>query len=111
MSRAATTGRAGKSLALALTWDGARWPAARLPAPARTFLRRAAPAPAADRVARLLAEGKIRELVICWVPRLKGGEPTLADVFTTSDGRRVAFQAVRTVRIGDILGVRYRRLK
>ena len=33
----------------------------------------------------------------------------LPEPFRRSDGKRVAFRAVKTVRFGDILGVVYRR--
>jgi hypothetical protein len=57
----------------------------------------------------LLAGEAVAELRICWVPRLKGGDNVLADVFPAPKGRRVAFRAVKTIALGDVLGVVYRR--
>jgi hypothetical protein len=97
-------------IALALTWDGARWPVASLPAKARAFLTpHGYAAPARREVARLLAADAISELRICWVPRLKGGDDVLAEIFATPGGRRVPFRATKTTRFGDVLGVVYRR--
>jgi hypothetical protein len=93
-------------VAAALTWDGARFPAKRLPLKARAFLGRVAPA---AKLAALLAEKTSLELRICWVPKLRGGPEVLCAPFTTSDGKRIAFRLVRTVRFGDVLGVVYRR--
>ncbi len=97
-------------LAAALTWDGARWPMRSLPVRARAFLADAgnvalSPRAAAER----FATDSVDELRICWVPRLKGGDATLADPFATPDGLRLAFMPTRMVRFGDILGVVYRR--
>jgi hypothetical protein len=97
-------------IALALTWDGARWPVASLPAKARSFLRAKGAVPLSRReVARLLAADAVGELRICWVPRLKGGDDALADVFAAPKGKRVAFRAAKSVRFGDVLGVVYRQ--
>ncbi len=79
-------------IALALTWDGARWPMHSLPPKARAFLA---------------AAGK--DLRICWLPRLKGGNDVLSQPFQTPTGRRIQYKAVRTTPFGDILGVVYRR--
>jgi hypothetical protein len=101
----------GAKLALALTWDGARWPVRSLPPKARAFLGakgRAIPSP--REAARLFAEEKVGELRICWVPRLQGGGPGLADIFPAPKGRRVPFRAVKMTPLGDILGVIYRRV-
>jgi hypothetical protein len=99
-------------VAMALTWDGARWPSRTLPAKARAFLggqgRRM---PSTRKMADLLAEGKIAELRICWVPRLKGGEEVLSLPFAASDGLRIPFRPIKTIRFGEILGVIYRRTK
>ncbi len=97
-------------ISLALTWDGARWPVGSLPPKARAFL--SAPghtSPSRRAVAALLAKDAVTELRICWVPRLKGGDNVLADVFAAPKERRVAFRAVKTILLGQILGVIYRR--
>jgi hypothetical protein len=93
-------------VAAALTWDGARFPAKRLPVKARAFLGRVTPA---TKLAGVLAEGTPMELRVCWVPKLRGGPEVLCAPFTTSDGKRVAFRLVRMVRFGDVLGAVYRR--
>jgi hypothetical protein len=93
-------------VAAALTWDGARFPAGRLPAKARAFLGRITP-PA--KLAGILAEGTPMELRICWVPQLRGGDEVLCPPFATADGRRIAFRLVRAVSFGCILGSIYRR--
>jgi hypothetical protein len=92
--------------AAALTWDGARFPAQRLPVKARTFLGRVTPS---ARMAAILAEGAPIELRICWVPRLRGGDEVLCPPFITPDGKRIAFRLMRTVAFGDVLGTVYRR--
>jgi hypothetical protein len=91
--------------AAALTWDGARWPAAKLPAKAKAFLGRVTP-PA--KIAALLAEKNLGELRICWVPRLKGGNDVLCKPFATLDGKRLPFRLARIVPFGDMLGAVYR---
>jgi hypothetical protein len=101
-----------KVIALALTWDGARWPIRTLPPKARAFLAKpapSAPVPSTRIMAELLRDDQVAELRICWVPRLKGGRDVLSDPFQTATGRRLGFKATRTVVIGDILGVVYRR--
>jgi hypothetical protein len=90
----------------ALTWDGARFPAQRLPAKARAFLGRVTPS---AKMAAILAENTPIELRICWVPRLRGGDEVLCPPFTTPDGKRIVFRLVRTVAFGDVLGAVYRR--
>lgn len=92
--------------AAALTWDGARCPAAKLPAKAKTFLGQITP-PA--RLTALLAGENLTELRICWVPRLKGGPDALCDPFVTPNGLRIPFRLVRTVPFKDVLGAVYRR--
>jgi hypothetical protein len=92
--------------AAALTWDGARIPARRLPAKARKFLGAITPA---LRMKALLEAEETLELRVCWVPRLVGGSATLVAPFATMDGRRIAFRFVRTVVFGDVLGAVYRR--
>jgi hypothetical protein len=105
MSRAASA-----KIALALTWDGARWPVASLPPKARTFLRaRGFSSPTRREAARLLAASAVREMRLCWVPRLKGGDDVLAEVFAAPKGKRVPFRAVKTAQFKDVLGVVYQR--
>jgi hypothetical protein len=92
--------------AAALTWDGARFPAARLPAKARKFL---GPVTPASRLAALLGQDGAIELRICWVPKLRGGNDVLVPAFKTPGGKRLAFRLARTVPFGDLLGAVYRR--
>jgi hypothetical protein len=92
--------------AAALTWDGARFPAQRLPAKARAFLGKATPP---TKLAALIATQNLAELRICWVPRLRGGGDVLTAPFTTANGKRIPFRLVRTVPFGEVLGVVYRR--
>ena len=102
--------KSAAKVALALTWDGARWPVGSLAVKVRAFLRAkgfAAPTPRA--VAGYLANDQVREMRICWVPRLAGGEKVLADPFAAPGGRRVAFRVVKISRFGDVFGVVYRR--
>ena len=102
---------AESKIALALTWDGARWPVGVLPAKARAFLAmKGSVTPSRREMARLFVEERVSEMRICWVPRLKGGDDVLAEVFPAPKGRRVPFRAVRTMRYGDVLGVVYRRV-
>ena len=97
-------------IALALTWDGARWPLKSLPPKARTFLRaKGFASPTRREVARLLAMDVVKELRLCWVPKLKGGDDVLAEVFAAPKNKRVPFRAVKTSQFGDVLGVVYRR--
>jgi len=105
---AGTAPCAGVVVALTLTWDGARWPARTLPPKARAFLAGAA-IPSAQKMAELLADDQVREIRVCWVPRLKGGGAVLSEPFQTPAGIRIGFQSVKTVRFGDVLGVIYRR--
>jgi hypothetical protein len=93
-------------VAAALTWDGARFSTRSLPVKARAFLGRVTPA---TKLAALLAEKTPLELRICWVPKLRGGPEALCAPFTTSEGKRIAFRLVRTVRFGEILGAVYLR--
>jgi hypothetical protein len=112
MKRPGKAAGKGRVIALALTWDGARWPARTLPPKARAFLTgisRGASAPSARKLAELFAADQVREIRICWVPRLKGGSAVLSEPFQTATGTGLAFQAARTVRFGDLLGVIYRR--
>jgi hypothetical protein len=104
-----TTGK-GSVIALALTWDGARRPARALPPKARAFLAgRSGKIPSARKLAKLFADDQVREIRVCWVPRLKGGGAVLSEPFPTATGMRLAFRSTKTVRFGDILGVVYRR--
>jgi hypothetical protein len=96
------------AVGLALTWDGARWPASRLSPRARAFLGRTSPLSPAKLTAAL-RDGAVGELRICWVPRLKGGSTVLCDPFSTPDGRRISFRLKKTVSFGDVLGVVYTR--
>ncbi len=101
-----------RSIALALTWDGARWPVGALPPKARAFLHGASgdkSLPSTGGLAGLLAADQISEMRICWVPRLKGGEGVLSAPLVTPDGKRLAFRAAGMARFGDVLGIRYRR--
>jgi hypothetical protein len=112
MKRAGKKKSAPRVLALALTWDGARWPVRTLPPKARAFLAggsRMAAAPSAREIATLFSGDQIGEIRICWVPRLKGGGEVLSEPFQTPLGTRIGFQSVKTVRFGDVLGVIYRR--
>jgi hypothetical protein len=97
-------------IALALTWDGARWPISSLSAKARAFLgAKGFSSPARRETARLLAADAVSELRVCWVPRLKGGDNVLAEIFPAPKSKRVPFRATRTARFDDVLGVVYRR--
>jgi hypothetical protein len=110
MKRAAES-KMGAKIALALTWDGARWPVKKLPAKARAFLAmKGSGTPSPREMARLFVEEQVSEMRICWVPRLKGGDDVLAEVFPAPQGRRVSFRATRVTRLGDVLGVVYRRV-
>ena len=106
---------AGAVIALALTWDGARWPTRSLPLNARDFLKmKSGPlqsdaVPSARNLAELFADDQVTEIRICWVPRLKGGGEVLSEPFETPTGKRLGFQSVKTVPFGDMLGVIYRK--
>ncbi len=102
----------GRVIALALTWDGARWPVAALPIKARAFLKGGTPrlsVPTATAVAKLLAEDQVKECRICWVPRLKGGDDVSSVPFPATTGKRIGFRPARLVLFGAVLGVVYRR--
>jgi len=99
-------------IALALTWDGARWPAHLLPLKARAFLGKKSPGvftPTSREAAQLFSNDRVKEIRICWVPRLKGGREALSESYQTASEMRLAFQPAKTRRMGDILGVIYRR--
>jgi hypothetical protein len=105
----ATRSKPGLKIALALTWDGSRWPRRSLPPKARAFLEAKGFTTFSRReMTKLLPENRVGELRICWVPRLKGGADILADAFPAPNGRRIPFRAVKTLRFGDLLGVIYR---
>jgi len=102
--------KSAAKIALALTWDGARSPVASLPPKARAFLgAKGFSSPTRREAARLLAADAVGELRLCWVPKLKGGDDVLAEIFATPKGKRVPFRAVKTTQFGDVLGVTYRR--
>jgi hypothetical protein len=102
--------RNGFVIGLALTWDGARWPVRALPPKARSFLESATPrVPSAPKAAKLFADDQVREIRICWMPRLKGGTEVLSESFQTPSAMRIGFRMTKTIRFGDILGVIYRR--
>jgi len=98
-------------VAVALTWDGARAPVSGLSVKARAFLKAGVVAAALTpkRMAELLAERRVKEIRVCWVPRLSGGREVLAVPFSREDGKRVGFRMVRRVELGECLGVVYRR--
>jgi hypothetical protein len=110
MKRSGKRAAKGSVIALALTWDGARWPARTLPPKARAFLTdQSQRAPSGQKLAELFADDRVREIRVCWVPRLKGGGEVLSKPFPTASGTRLAFRSTKTVRFGDVLGVIYRR--
>jgi hypothetical protein len=55
----------------------------------------------------LLQDGQVKELRICWVPRLKGGTDVLSVPFPME--ARIEFKATKTVVLDDMLGVIYLR--
>jgi len=102
--------KGGVAIGLALTWDGARWPVRSLPSAVQKFLQAKAgpaPIPRKAKLARLLADHQVRELRICWVPRLKGGDDVLCPPFETANGLRLNFRATKWKQFGDVLGVVY----
>jgi len=112
MKRRGPKASAARVIALALTWDGARWPVKSLPPRARSFLAgqgRNMPAPAAKKLSILFMDDQVREIRVCWVPCLKGGAEVLSGPFQTLTGKRLAFKDVKTAHFGDVLGVIYRR--
>jgi hypothetical protein len=115
MKRAGKKTSTSRVIALALTWDGARWPVRTLPPKARAFLKvksgksPGVAIPSVRKIAELFAGDEVSEIRICWVPRLKGGSAVLSEPFQTPAGKRIGFQTLKTARFGDILGVIYRR--
>jgi len=106
------TGRKESVIALAMTWDGARHPTRSLPPKARAFLAgksRNAIAPSQAKMASLFADDCVKEIRVCWVPKLRGGDDVLSAPFPAPSGRRLCFQAARTIHFDDLLGVVYRR--
>jgi len=95
-----------KIISLALTWDGARWPIRSLPPKARAFIGKAV-APSAREMAELFQNEQVKELRICWVPQLKGGEDVLSVPFPMDT--RIGFKPAKTMAFGDMLGVLYLR--
>ena len=97
-------------VALALAWDGSRCSMRSLPGKARVFLGAGSKKiPEMAELSRLLAEGKISEMRICWVPRLQGGRDVLCAPFVPPEGARIRFQVVKQKRFGDVLGMVLRR--
>ena len=97
------------SIALALTWDGSRWPVAKLPAAARKFLNVPGLKATPKQLSEILRAGRIKEIRICWVPILRGGDEVLCSPFATKNGRRIPFRQTSSRPLGDALGVVYRR--
>ena len=98
----------GLTIALALTWDGARYPVRSLPKEARAFLATGKAAPSAAKMSQLFARNDVREIRVCWVPSLSGNAP-MCEPFATRDEKRIPFRPVRQKRIGDCLSAVYRR--
>jgi len=115
MRRVGKKASTSRVIALALTWDGARWPVRTLPPKARVFLKvksgksSGVAIPSVQKMAELFADDQVSEIRVCWVPHLKGGNEVLSEPFQTPGGKRIGFQTLKTVRFGDILGVIYRR--
>jgi hypothetical protein len=95
------------AVGVALSWDGARLPRRELPASAREFLAGAPGVSQRDLTARA-KQRRLKEIRICWVPRLRGGKGTLAPPFQTADDKRVLYRVAKIVPIGEMLGVIYR---
>jgi len=99
MKRTGKIASANGVVALALTWDGARWPAKSLPPKARAFLK-----------------GPAKNLVVPDSRKLSAhfsdnqvGPEVLSEPFQTASGKRLNFRSVETTHFGDVLGVVYRR--
>jgi hypothetical protein len=101
-----------RTVALALTWDGARWPTRSLPPQAKAFLagkfKKNAP-PSRSEMSELLVQDEVKEIRVCWVPWLKGGADVASDPFATLTGRRLGFSPTRIIPFGEVLGMIYRR--
>ena len=83
---------------------------ASLPPKARAFLgAKGFSSPTRREAARLLAADAVGEIRLCWVPKLKGGDDVLAEIFAAPKNKRVPFRAVRMAQFGDVLGVVYKR--
>jgi riboflavin biosynthesis pyrimidine reductase len=81
-----------------------------LPAGVRKFLRPSGvSAPSSAQVSRLLQNGELEEIRICWVPVLAGGDQVITLPFPTPRQMRINFRAVSLKQIGDILCAIYRR--
>jgi len=109
MKRPAAT-KAQNQVALALTWDGARWPEKKLSSKARAFLKgpsKSLRAPIPKKLSVLFVDDAIDEIRICWVPQLKGGKEVLAEPFATPKGKRLKFVVTHTIRLDEALGVIY----
>jgi len=112
MSHRTLTGSKKQVVALAMTWDGTRWPIKSLPSKARAFLRGKSAklfTPTTRVLTKLFAQDQVRELRICWVSCLKGGRETLSEPFPVAAGKRIAFQAVKSAQFDGLLGVIYRK--
>ncbi len=95
-------------IALAMTWDGSRLPTRTLPPRARAFLNgKSRMVFNARNAAKLFADDRVKEIRVCWVPQLRGGDDVLCSPFPLS--KRLAFRATQTTPFGDVLGVVYRR--
>ena len=100
-------------IALALTWDGVRWPVKALSPKARAFLAGPTREPAAftmNALARFFTRDEVDEIRVCWVPRLKGGDDVLTSSFPAPGNKRIPFKAIRQIRLGENFGVVYRRV-
>jgi hypothetical protein len=99
------------AIALALTWDGARWPTAKLSRQAQAFLGKGHLSPIRSRreITKFLGKNQVVEIRICWVPSLRGGDQVLSDPFVISSGKRLGFRVAKMRSFENVLGVIYRR--
>jgi len=97
-----------RTLSVALTWDGARWPVRKLSPKARAFLGGKGSVSAGE-MAEWAACDTVKEIRVCWVPQLAGGDDVLALPFVTPTAKRIPFRMVCMLPLGDALGVVYRR--
>jgi hypothetical protein len=112
MKRSTAVRADGPVVALALTWDGVRVSLRNLPWAARKFLGPAAlRVPDAASLGALFAQDGVKEIRVCWVPRLEGGDRVMAAPFSAPRHRRLGFRRARLVTLGDVIGVIYRRAK